>query len=59
MVQAVPGDYKIVAIEDGWELDWARPEVIARYLQGSVPVTVTAKSGASIHLSADVVVQPR
>ena len=59
MVQAVPGDYKIIAIEDGWELDWARPEVIARYLQGSVPVTVTAKSGASIHLSTDVVVRPR
>jgi hypothetical protein len=59
MVQAVPGDYQIVAIEDGWELDWARPEVISRYLQGSVPVTVTGKSGASIHLSSSVAVQPR
>jgi hypothetical protein len=38
--QAVPGDYTVVAIEDGWVLDWARPEVIAHYLAKGLKVTV-------------------
>jgi hypothetical protein len=27
--------YTVVAIEDRWKLDWARPEGIARYLSPS------------------------
>ena len=38
---AAPGQYTVVAIEDGWGLDWTRPEVIGRYLPGGVAVTVT------------------
>ncbi len=38
--QAVPGEYTVVAIEDGWVLDWARPEVIAHYLARGVKVVV-------------------
>ena len=41
----IPGDYIIVAITDGWTLDWARPEVISRYLPKGVMVTVSARSG--------------
>ena len=33
----VPGQYTAVAIEDGWELDWARAEVIGRYLSRGQP----------------------
>jgi hypothetical protein len=53
----VPGQYTVVAIQDGWELDWSRPEVISRYLPGGNPVTVTANSGKVINLSAPVLVQ--
>ena len=53
----VPGEYKIVAIEDGWDLDWARPEVISRYLQGGLAITVAGNAGAAMELSAPVVVQ--
>jgi len=56
---AAPGEYRIVAIEDGWGLDWARPEIISPYLKGGTPVTVTGQSGASMQLTIPVAVQPR
>ncbi len=55
----VPGDYTLVAIEDGWSLDWAQPEVIARYLPGGVAVTVTDDAGKVIALPGPVPVQSR
>jgi hypothetical protein len=54
-----PGLYTIVAIQDGWELDWARPEVIARYLPGGISVTVTDTSGKLLRLSEPVSVRAR
>jgi hypothetical protein len=54
-----PGKYTVVAIEDSWELDWERPEVIARYLPGGIPVTVTESSGKLVRLSEAVPVQSR
>jgi hypothetical protein len=33
----VPGNYTILAIQDGWDIEWANAEVLKRYLtQGSV-----------------------
>jgi hypothetical protein len=55
----VPGRYTVVAIEDGWVLDWSRPDVIARYLPGGIDVTVTATSDKIVRLSAPVPVQQR
>ena len=52
-----PGQYTVVAIENGWDLDWERPEVIRRYLPGGVPVTVTGSSGKLVRLSAAVPVE--
>jgi hypothetical protein len=54
-----PGEYTVVAIEDGWKLDWARPEVIAPYLPKGVSVKVTESSGKLMHLSEAVPVQSR
>lgn len=54
-----PGEYTVVAIEDGWELDWARPEVVGRYLPTGVAVTVTESSGKRLQLSDGVPVQSR
>jgi hypothetical protein len=46
----IPGSYTVLAIENGWDLDWSQPGVIAAYLkhgrkievvnQGSRPMTV-------------------
>jgi len=55
----VPGQYTIVAIEDGWELDWIQPGVLARYLPGGTTVTVNGSSGDIVHLAGPVVVEPR
>jgi hypothetical protein len=55
----VPGQYTVVAIKDGWGLDWARPEVIRRYLSGGIPVTVIEGSGKLLRLSEAVPVQRR
>jgi hypothetical protein len=55
----VPGRYTVVAIEDGWALDWSQPEVIARYLPGGFPVTVTSSSGKLLTLSGAVPVESR
>jgi hypothetical protein len=54
-----PGRYTVVAIEDGWELNWATPEVIGRYLKGGAAVTVTSLSGKVVSLPDAVAVQSR
>jgi protocatechuate 3,4-dioxygenase beta subunit len=55
----VPGQYTVVAIENGWDLDWSRPEGIARYLPKGVAVTITEASGQVVRLPVPVPVQPR
>jgi 5-hydroxyisourate hydrolase-like protein (transthyretin family) len=54
-----PGQYTVVAIQEGWELDWARQEVIGRYLSHGVAVTVTESSGKLLKLPEAVPVQSR
>jgi len=54
-----PGQYTLVAIENGWDLDWGSPDVIRRYLPGGTAVTVTDGSGKEVHLSDPVAVQER
>jgi hypothetical protein len=54
-----PGTYTIVALADAWELDWSRPEVIARYLSAGIPVTVSDNSGKLLQLSQPVPVETR
>ena len=56
--QAVPGEYTVVAIEDGWALDWAHPEVIAHYLPKGQKVTVPTHS-KDFALKDAVEVQPK
>ena len=54
----IPGNYTVVAIAEGWTLDWARPEVIAPYLGKGVKVTV--RPGAKdVSLSEAVEAQPK
>ncbi|MDR3741153.1 MAG: carboxypeptidase-like regulatory domain-containing protein [Terracidiphilus sp.] len=53
------GQYTVVAIEDGWGLDWTRPEVIGRYLPGGVAVRVTDTLDKVVHLAGPVPVVKR
>jgi protocatechuate 3,4-dioxygenase beta subunit len=55
----IPGAYTIVAIENGWDLDWSRPGVIAHYAKRGQAVTVTDRAQSAMHLANPVEVQPR
>ncbi|MGA3082817.1 MAG: carboxypeptidase-like regulatory domain-containing protein [Terracidiphilus sp.] len=54
-----PGEYTVMAIEDGWDLDRTRPEAFARYLSQGIAVTVTESSGKLVRLSESVPVAGR
>jgi hypothetical protein len=62
LLNAEPGDYTVVAIEDGWDLDWGNPAVIARFLPAGQPVTVKDSSDSQpdrrMTLPEPVPVQP-
>jgi len=53
----VPGSYTVVAIQDGWDLDWSQPVVIGRYLRPGIAVTVSDSSGKLLPLPEAVQVQ--
>jgi protocatechuate 3,4-dioxygenase beta subunit len=55
----LPGQYTLVAIENGWDLDWSEPEVMARYLPLGASVTVKDTQGARVHLAEAAIVQSR
>jgi hypothetical protein len=44
-----PGQYTLLAIENGWDLEWASPSVLFRYLPNGLPVTVTPNSTATLN----------
>jgi len=56
--EVIPGEYTLVAIEDGWTLDWARPEAIAPYLAKGRQLTVSPRE-KGIALDGAIEVQPR
>jgi hypothetical protein len=54
-----PGRYTLMAIEDGFDLEWQKAEVVSRYLPLGVAVVVPANSEMPVKLTAPVPVQPR
>jgi hypothetical protein len=54
-----PGQYTVIALEDGWKLDWTRRDNLARYLPNGIAVSVADRSGAVLTLSSPVPVQAR
>jgi len=59
LLNVVPGEYTVVAIEGGWDLDWMKPGVIEPYLAGGERVTVRANDGETVRLGAPVKVEKR
>jgi hypothetical protein len=59
LLQIFPGTYTVIAIENGWELDWGKPEVLARYVSHGQSITVAAQGRSSIRLTEPVEVQPK
>ncbi|MBS1806535.1 MAG: carboxypeptidase regulatory-like domain-containing protein [Acidobacteria bacterium] len=54
-----PGEYRAIAIEDGWQLDWTSPAVMSRYLRAGTNVTVSASASKVTKLAGPVEVQQR
>jgi Carboxypeptidase regulatory-like domain len=55
----IPGTYTIIAIDDGWDLDWSQPAVLAHYLKQGQAVEIEDRSPTTVHLSAAVEVQAK
>ena len=54
----VPGDYTLIAIENGWTLEWNRVEAVDPYLAHGIRVNVRA-SRAVLDLGQALEVQSR
>jgi 5-hydroxyisourate hydrolase-like protein (transthyretin family) len=55
----IPGSYTVIAIDNGWDLDWAKSAVLARFLSKGEPVRVSDGVQGSIHLAKPVEVQKK
>jgi len=54
-----PGAYTLIAIENGWDLEWQRPEVLARFLPHGITVSIPGlrTNSSTMHLATFVPVQ--
>ena len=43
-----PAPYTVIAIENGWDLDWASPAVLQPYLKNGTPIEVTGEGKVSV-----------
>ncbi len=47
----VPGSYTVLALSDGWQLEWSNPAVLKPYLKGGEPVRVAGDSKLNIKVT--------
>jgi hypothetical protein len=40
LANVVPGAYTLLAIENGWDIEWMKPEVLKNYMGGGAPMQV-------------------
>jgi hypothetical protein len=59
LANVVPGTYTVIAIEDGWELDWSQPGVLVRYARDGPTVRVDAQAHGSVRVPEPVEIQSR
>jgi len=50
----IPGAYTVIAIHDGWDLDWAKPAVLAAYLKYGQTIVIPSQSRGSVPLPKPV-----
>ena len=55
----VPGSYTVLAIENGWDLDWSQPGVIAAYANHGRTIEVGNHFGRAVKLPDAVEVQSK
>jgi hypothetical protein len=55
----VPGSYAVLAIENGWDLDWSQPGVIGAYVKHGKAIEVGQQSGRVLKLAEAIEVQAK
>lgn len=55
----VPGTYTVLAIENGWDLDWSQPAVIGAYVNHGQKIEVGNQVGRTTNLAEPVEVQSK
>ena len=55
----VPGLYTVLAIDNGWELDWSQPAVIAAYLKRGHSLEIANESGRTVEIGEPIEVQAK
>jgi hypothetical protein len=55
----VPGAYTLLAIENGWDLDWSQPGVIGAYLKRGRKIQVGDQAGRSVSVPEPIEVQSK
>jgi Carboxypeptidase regulatory-like domain len=53
----IPGTYTVIAIADGWDLDWSRAGVLAKYVGHGQTLVVPASGSHAVQLPEAVEVQ--
>ena len=48
MREVLPGPYTLIALENGWDLDWASPAALQPYLKNGTPVEVTGEGRLTV-----------
>ena len=55
----IPGTYTVIAIVNGWDLDWSKPAVISKYAARGRTIIVPGQANHPIQLPDAVEVQPK
>jgi hypothetical protein len=48
LANVVPGRYTVLAIQDGWDLEWTNPEVLKKFMAQGEPVVVETRGKYSV-----------
>lgn len=55
----IPGSYTLLAIENGWDLDWSQPGVIASYLKRGRKIEIGNQAGERMNVAEAMEVQSK
>lgn len=56
--EVAPGNYRVIAIEDGWKLEWRRQDILIPYLENGIITSAPESSSAVIPVTEIVLIQP-
>ena len=55
----VPGSYTLLAIENGWDLDWSQPSAMSPYLARGRTIEIGTQTSQTMHIAEAVEVQSK